>query len=269
MRIHLIQLNTKWEQKEANFASVRSHFEEANPSPGSLVVLPEMFATGFNMAADQIAEPSDSKDAPTRAFLSELASRWDCAVIAGIASRDAQGASNDALAVFPDGSATSYEKHQPFTLAGEDRAYRAGDELCTFSYAGGRHGLSICYDLRFPEIYRALAKAGAELLVNIANWPLRRVSHWVTLLQARAIENQCYVAGVNRAGSDPNHDYGGRSLIVDPQGEIIADAGSAEGIVSADIDFESVRAWRAEFPALADARDDTPTVSHFELPPDS
>ena len=267
MRIHLIQLNTEWEQKEANFTSVRSHFEEANPSPGSLVVLPELFATGFSMAADQIAEFTDATGAPTRAFLSELASRWNCAVIAGVASCDGAKVSNKALAVFPNGSATSYEKHQLFTFAGEDQAYRVGDALSTFSYAGGCVGLSICYDLRFPEIYRALAKAGAELLINIANWPQQRTAHWVTLLQARAIENQCYVAGVNRAGSDPNHEYGGRSLLVDPQGEIIADAGEAEGIVSGDINFEAVRAWRAEFPALADARDDGLTVSHFQPQP--
>jgi predicted amidohydrolase len=113
---------------------------------------------------------------------------------------------------------------------------------------------TICYDLRFPELYRATGVRGAELICVIANWPAARESHWLTLLKARAIENQAYVAGVNRCGRDPNVEYSGRSQIIDPRGEVVADAGSAETIIAAELDREALRAYRAKFPALNDAR---------------
>ena len=116
---------------------------------------------------------------------------------------------------------------------------------------------------RGPTVDRELVDAGAELLLNIANWPARRIAHWVKLLQARAIENQCYVAGVNRVGEDPNAKYVGRSMLIDPQGEIVVDAGEEENVVSADVDFQKVRKWRAEFPALKDARRGVVPVDHI------
>jgi predicted amidohydrolase len=110
----------------------------------------------------------------------------------------------------------------------------------------------ICYDLRFPEVFRAAARRGAEIFLVIANWPDRREQHWVTLLQARAIENLAYVVGVNRSGRDPEHVYPGRSMIIDPHGKILADAGGGEAVISAEIDPAEVRNWRRDFPALAD-----------------
>lgn len=113
----------------------------------------------------------------------------------------------------------------------------------------------ICYDLRFPEIFRAAALGlGSELLVVIASWPIKRAQHWVTLLQARAIENQAYVIGVNRCGTDPNFTYPGRSMVVDPHGVILVDASDVEGTVSARLDRARVASWREQFPALRDAR---------------
>ncbi|HSI35394.1 MAG TPA: nitrilase-related carbon-nitrogen hydrolase, partial [Tepidisphaeraceae bacterium] len=115
---------------------------------------------------------------------------------------------------------------------------------------------AVCYDLRFPEQFRAGVEAGAELFLVIANWPIKRENHWLTLLAARAIENQAYVLGVNRAGTDPTFTYGGRSILVDPHGVTRADAGIAESVLTADVDPTLVRQWRTDFPAL---RDRTPS----------
>jgi len=112
----------------------------------------------------------------------------------------------------------------------------------------------VCYDLRFPEVFRVASAAGANLMVVIANWPSKRIQHWVTLLQARAIENLSYVIGVNRTGNDPTLEYSGRSVIVDYMGEILADAGSDECVISADLDFEELNRWREGFPALRDRK---------------
>ena len=262
MQVHLFQLDITWEDRAPNFDRLITHCERLTIDSGDLVVIPEMFSTGFSMNADRIAEPIDGQS-PATETLGTLAKEFACCVVGGVAVRDGGEFYNEAIAALPGGRMARYRKHQGFSVAGEDSAYREGDRLTTLDWGLGRIGLTICYDLRFPEIYRALAFAGAELLINIANWPRRRVEHWVTLLRARAIENQCYVAGVNRVGEDPNSHYPGRSILVDPQGEIIADAGGAEGVVSCPIDFETVRTWRAEFPALRDARRANPPVDHF------
>ena len=110
----------------------------------------------------------------------------------------------------------------------------------------------ICYDLRFPELFRRVTAKGAELIVVVANWPSVRLDHWLTLLKARAIENLAYVVGVNRCGSDPNHQYPGRSVVIDPWGESVADAGSEEGLIDVTIDHDRLRKWREEFPVLKD-----------------
>jgi len=112
----------------------------------------------------------------------------------------------------------------------------------------------VCYDLRFPEVFRIAAARGAQLLAVIANWPSAREAHWLTLLRARAIENQAYVAGVNRCGEDPRLRYTGRSVIIDPRGEVLADAGSDEAVITADIDLADLEEYRRSFPALADMR---------------
>ena len=110
----------------------------------------------------------------------------------------------------------------------------------------------ICYDLRFPEIFRTAVRQGAEMFVVIANWPNRREMHWVRLLEARAIENLAYVVGVNRTGKDPKLVYSGRTMIIDPHGTILVEAGDLEGVIAADIDPAAVRNWRRDFPALRD-----------------
>ena len=263
MQIELYQSDILWEQAGANLDALGAELSGREIRPSSLLVFPEMFSTGFSMDAENIAEHASS-DAPACGWLMEKANALDCCLVGGAAVRDGDHFYNEAIAAFPDGAVTRYRKHQTFTPGGESEAFSKGDQLLTFDWGGCTIGLTVCYDLRFPEIYRSLASAGAELIINIANWPSQRVDHWVTLLRARAIENQCYIAGVNRVGEDPNTDYPGRSLIVDPQGKIVADAGDAAGVISASLDLDSLREWRRSFPALADARSSSPPVIHYQ-----
>ncbi len=292
MKIYCCQLDSVWENKAANFAKAEKLIAGAKAPPGSLVLLPEMFATGFTMNVAGIAEPApqDSgagvppanpssragvspakatvptgrQDAcptthppsQTAAFLSQAACRFGIFLMGGLVTATKDGRGRNQAAVFsPDGKEIArYTKCQPFSLGGESLHYEAGRETVTFDWQDCIVAPFICYDLRFPELFRAAVRRQAELFTVIASWPVKRIHHWVTLLQARAIENQVYVIGVNRTGADPKYVHNGRSLIVNHHGEIVADAGTAEGVISADIDLAALRAWRAEFPALQDMR---------------
>ena len=250
--VHGVQLDSVWEDKEANYGRARMLLAKAAPSAGGLIVLPEMFATGFSHDLSQTAEPEAG---PTEAVLSEIARAYNCCVIGGLVTTGAGGKGrNQALALAPTGETLArYTKVQPFRLGGEAEAHEAGTGPLVFDWAGFRIAPLICYDLRFPELAREAVRLGAEVLVYIAAWPVKRQHHWISLLQARAIENQAYVIGVNRCGSDPSCSYNGRSLVVDPHGIIIADAGEQERLLRAELHAEVVRDWREEFPALKDA----------------
>jgi omega-amidase len=250
--VHLVQLDCVWEDKAANFARVSSLLEEARPAPGSLIVLPEMFATGFSKDVRITAE---SEGGMTEVFLTELASRWKCGVIGGVVVKDKEGACrNQAVFVSEGGEIIGrYSKIQPFTLGGERECHVPGKEVVVMEWSGWKIAPLVCYDLRFPELAREATRMGAEVLVFIASWPARRYQHWLTLLEARAIENQAYVIGVNRCGSDPEFQYPGRSVVVDPHGVIIADAGAQERVCSAVFERVVLEGWRADFPALKDA----------------
>jgi predicted amidohydrolase len=148
-----------------------------------------------------------------------------------------------------------YAKMRPFAPGGEAEHYVAGEHPVTFPWAELTVAPFVCYDLRFPEIFRAATVMHEpELFIVIANFPEPRIEHWVVLLRARAIENQAYVMGVNRIGKDPLHQYSGRSVIVDPHGQIIAEAGARAGVISADLDVETLRKYRKELPFLKDLR---------------
>lgn len=251
MKVYCCQLDIVWEDKRANYEKVRSLVTAARPESGSLLVLPEMFSTGFSMNVQAVAEEATPG---TDAFLRQLARDCGVYIQAGLVTRGANGRGlNQALILSPEGRELArYNKIHPFTLGGESANYDRGTEIRIFEWQGLKVCPFICYDLRFPEIFRSAVRAGAEMFVVIADWPSRREQHWVTLLQARAIENLAYVVGVNRSGADPYYPYPGRSLVADPQGRIVVDAGGREGIVSAEVDPEIVRAWRRDFPALQD-----------------
>ncbi len=254
MKVVCVQLDIAWENKAANFDRVRRLLAESAPEKGSVVLLPEMFATGFSMNVEAVAEPYGGQ---TEQFLSSAAKEFGVCLVAGAAMRGRDGrARNKALVFSPAGELLAfYAKMRPFTPAGEPDHYVAGERPVAFRWSDCTISPFICYDVRFPEIFRQAAAAhGPELFVVIANFPEKRIHHWVLLLQARAIENQAYVAGVNRVGSDPSYAYGGRSLIIDPHGDILADAGGREGCISADLDLASLRKYRQGLPFLADMK---------------
>ena len=251
MRVHAVQFNIAWEDKAANFAKVRRMLAEHSPGANSLIVLPEMFATGFSMNVGRVAEPPRGE---THAFLSALAAEWKSYVIGGVAT-DAGGdkARNEALLFDPEGQEIArYLKQQPFTLGGERDRYEAGTRHVLATCDEFSVAPLICYDLRFPELFRAAARDGAQVFAVIANWPRPRDAHWLHLLRARAIENQAYVVGVNRCGNDPRLVYRGQSLIVDPYGNTLAEAGEDEQLLSAELDMKELVDYRRKFPALAD-----------------
>jgi len=230
-------------------------FATANFPKGSLVVLPEMFACGFSMNVSAIAE---GKAQESERFLRAAAEKLGIYLMAGIVGDGDHGRGRNQAVVFdPRGNEIArYTKIQPFAPGGEAQAYEAGKSPVSFQWADCLVSPFICYDLRFPEISRPAGLAGVHLLTYIASWPEARIGHWVKLLQARAIENQCWVAGVNRIGRDPQFSYSGRSLIVNHQGEIVADAGSEAGLVQATIDTAAMEAYRRDKPFLRDIRRD-------------
>ena len=177
--------------------------------------------------------------------------------MSGLAVRHERGVSNCAAVHDPRGDeAALYRKAFLFTPAGERDHYVPGDCAVSVDCGGLRVALAICYDLRFPELWRRAALDGAQCFACIASWPSVRQRHWDALLVARAIENQAFVIGCNRTGRDPNAEYTGGSAIISPLGEVLAHAGAGPGTASADIDAAAVMQWRAKFPALADARQD-------------
>ncbi|MBK9138256.1 MAG: carbon-nitrogen family hydrolase [Verrucomicrobia bacterium] len=253
MRIALCQFDIAWLDRPKNYATVRHLVESRKPAEGSLLVLPEMFSTGFSL---DTLETREWPGGDTENFLSDLAQDFGLYVLAGLVRAASAGAArNEATLVGPRGRELGrYGKLHLFSAAGEDRAHSPGDGVETFPVENTIVAPFVCYDLRFPEIFRMAVQKRAEVLVVIANWPTVRVDHWVTLLRARAIENLAYVIGVNRIGRDPEREYPGRSLVVDPRGEVVMDAGDRAGVFEVELDLAGLRAWREEFPALRDAR---------------
>ncbi|NLF31869.1 MAG: carbon-nitrogen family hydrolase [Planctomycetes bacterium] len=251
MRVLAVQPDIAWEAKTATFERVDGLLAAADVQPGGLIVLPEMFATGFSMNVPAVAE---GPGGPTAAWLGALARRTGCTVLGGLVGDAGGGRGRNQAAWFtPQGrEGGRYTKVHPFTPAGEPDHYVAGDRPATFALGGFTVAPLICYDLRFPEIFRAAVDAGADLFVVIASWPAGRAAHWRALLIARAIENQAYVVGVNRCGRDPCCAYAGGSLIVDPQGAVLAEGTDRPETLAATLDPAAVAEYRRAFPALAD-----------------
>jgi predicted amidohydrolase len=250
--IYAIQLDIVWEDKAANFRKVEALVEATAPAAGSLVVLPEMFACGFSM---NLAATRQDDERADEAFLAGLARKHRVFVAGGVVSpAGGKMGRNEAVVFSPEGKRIArYAKIHPFSLGGEAKGHEAGSEIVMFDWGGFVAAPFVCYDLRFPEIFRAAARKGANLFMVMALWPVKRQQHWLTLLQARAIENQAYVVGVNRVGREPELLYAGRSIVVDPHGVIIADAGEREHVISAALEPDVVHSWRRDFPALRDA----------------
>ncbi|MEO7070541.1 MAG: carbon-nitrogen family hydrolase [Nostocoides sp.] len=232
-----------------------------------LVVLPELWAPG-GFAYRAWEDRAESLDGPTASAMSAAAQDAGVLLHAGsiverLASPGPSGQwlSNTSLVFGPDGARVAlYRKIHRFGFAaGEPALMAAGeDPLVVVDVAGGRLGLTTCYDLRFPELYRAQLDAGATVFVIPAAWPMVRVGHWTLLGRARAVENQCWVLACNTAGTHAAHEMGGHSQIVDPTGVVVAEAGVDEEVLVADVDLDRVRSWRTDFPVDADRRINPP-----------
>lgn len=251
MQIVCVQHEIAWEDKPATHQRVERLLSGATIASGSLIILPEMFATGFSLDLDVIDE-GDEK--PTEHFLAGLARKFNATVVGGVVNRAADGRGmNQALAFGPAGDElTRYTKLHPFSFASESEYFASGDKVVQFTCGEFTVCPLICYDLRFPEAFRHGAINGANLFCVIANWPTPRVSHWTALLRARAIENQAYVVGVNRCGSDPKLEYPGCSVVFDPKGSVLAEARGEEQVIIAQLDMAELTRYREKFSALRD-----------------
>jgi len=250
VKIALLQTDIAWEDVPENHRRAAKMLSEAAAGGARLALLPEMFNTGFSMDSRRIAQPPGG---PSEAFLREQAAARKLWILASIPEAGEPAPRNMALLVSPGGSVTRYAKIHPFSYAGEHEHYVAGERVVTADVEGLRVTPFVCYDLRFPEPFR-LAAADTDLFAVVANWPDQRREHWRALLRARAIENQCYVAGVNRVGDGGRLHYAGDSAVVAPLGETLAEGGDAATVLFADVEPAAVEKLRTRFPALEDRR---------------
>lgn len=247
LKLTLLQQPLVWLDAPANFR----HFETllAPLSSRDVIVLPEMFTTGFAMNAAEHAPP----EADVSAWLVHWATHTNALIGGSVALMTPEGAVNRFLLAEPGGRIHHYDKRHLFRMAGEHHHYQAGSERKVVEWRGWRIFPQICYDLRFPVWSRN--QQDYDLALYVANWPTKRTQHWQTLLAARAIENQAYVAGCNRVGDDDNgHHYQGDSLILDAQGDVLAQAAPGQAAqLEAELSLEALQHYREGFPAWRDA----------------
>ena len=254
MKVALVSLNQSWENKADNkqkvgetLALIAEHCTNTD-----LVVYPEMTLTGFTMESLKVKE--DELSSETITFFKEQAKKYKVSIAFGVVLSKGEKATNNLVVVSEQGVLATYAKIHPFSYAGEDNYYQAGDELKKLTIGGATIGLTICYDLRFPELYQAYSK-DCYVILNIANWPERRVSHWRALNKARAIENQVFMIAVNRIGTDGKGlQYVFSSHIVSPYGEELKGTSLSEEVVVYDLNLEEVAQYRAEFPVKNDRK---------------
>lgn len=250
LRVALVQTALIWEDPPANHDALAAKLA---PLAGEvdLVVLPEMFPTGFTMRPEGLAQPADG---PSAHWLREQARVLDAAVTGSIATRDGDRAVNRLLFATPDGDVRHYDKRHLFRMGGEHEHYHAGRDGLIVEWRGFRIAPLVCYDLRFPVFSRRRRGYDYDLLIYVANWPSPRRDPWRALLVARAIENQAFVLGVNRVGRDGQDlDYAGDSLAIDPRGRILADAADGDLVVRTTLSRDALTEFRERFPAHLDA----------------
>lgn len=270
LSVTLIQTNLYWEDKAANLDMLEKKINSIQEKT-EIVVLPEMFSTGFSMNPENLAEPMDGK---TVEWMKRIAAEKKIILTGSVTISDTGQAAqngqthyyNRLIWMLPNGQYGIYDKRHRFAYAGEDEKFTPGTKRLIASAKGWKINLLVCYDLRFPVWSRqtsppdSLSKGDGEeapeydLLIYVANWPNRRVHAWKTLLQARAIENQCYVIGVNRVGEDGNgHHYSGESMVVDAMGEVLYQKEEAEDIFTITLDKAKLDNVRAKLPFWKDA----------------
>ena len=248
LELALIQTTLAWHDPQANHEHFAALLEAARGA--DLIVLPEMFTTGFSMHSAELAE---AEDGPSTRWLLAQAARLQAVVTGSLIIQATDGSyRNRLLWARPDGSLAHYDKRHLFRMAGEHKHYAAGEDQVLFDVKGWRVRPLICYDLRFPVWSRDAVDT--DLLLYTANWPAARRQHWNRLLPARAIENLCYVAAVNRVGEDgKGHGYSGDSQVLDFQGEPLLEAGAMAGVFRVALKAAELAAYRERFPAYRDA----------------
>ena len=251
MRVAAVQHDIVWEDRDATLARLVPVLDGVD---ADLVVLTELFAVGFTMSTDVVAERPDGRT--TEWLVAQAATRscWIGGSVPVVLDR-ADRPSNVFTLAAPDGTVHRYAKRHPFSYAGEEQHYAPGPERLTVDIDGVRVSPFVCYDLRFADAFWPLAPT-TDVYLIVASWPQARREHWKTLLRARAVENQAYVVGVNRVGSGGGLDYAGDSCVIDPLGEVLVSASAVETVLTCDVDPAVVTKVRSELPFLADRRTD-------------
>ena len=253
LTVALVQTDLYWKDKTANLAMLEEKIWEISEKV-DLIILPEMFPTGFSMDASELAEPMNLGICK---WMKQMASQTQAVITGSAIINDGGNFFNRLLWVSPNGEISHYDKRHLFRMAKEDETYSPGLELPIFDLKGWKICPQVCYDLRFPVFSRNYWKNGEaayDFLFYVASWPATRTSAWDALLPARAIENLCYVAGVNRVGKDGNEiEYVGHSSSFDFKGEVIAHAAEEEKVVLFTLSAEHLESYRAKFPAWMDA----------------
>ena len=251
MKLGLVQYSPEFEYPEENILKIENLISSMK-SKADLLIFPEMTLTGYTMNSMKFAEEIDGIG--TKYFIN-LSTRIKTDIFAGIIELDDNTAFNSLVHFDNYGLIRArYRKIHPYSYAGEDKNYGTSEETVITKIDQIKIGLSICYDLRFPELYRLYAKKNVDILVDIASWPLQRIEHWKTLLQARAIENQCFMVGVNRVGADQYGKYNGCSAVFDPMGKEIIIGQDTEKIIEVEIDLDKVKEVREKLPFLRDIK---------------
>lgn len=253
-----VQCPLKWEDPEANREALGQRLEALPES--DIVVLPEMFTTGFTMSPETVAE-THSDDMATLKWMRAHARRLNAAVTGSVSVKDGDDYFNRMYWVMPDGETTWYDKQHLFTFADEHHHYSPGKRQVVVECHGWRILLQVCYDLRFPEQARNRYEADEDdrprydVALYVANWPGVRAAPWKTLLRARAIENQCYLVGVNRVGEDGKGiEYTGDSAIIDPKGVPLTEATPGrDQVITARCSYSELQDFREKFPVLRDS----------------
>jgi len=251
LKIGLVQYSPVWENPEASIEKINSLLKSYNTDDVSLLIFPELSLTGFTMKSKLLAEEIDGIS--FRYFM-ELSKKLRTDIFAGVIENFDNKIYNSLIHFDNKGLIrVRYRKIHPFSNSGENKSYSSGRTPVITKIGKITFGLSICYDLRFPELYRFYGKKKVDIICNIANWPSTRISHWDKLLQARAIENLSYMIGVNRVGTDPGFTYEGHSVVVDPMGNVIVNSAKEE-IIFAEIDTENTEEIRNKLPFLNDIK---------------
>ncbi|MBM7654188.1 carbon-nitrogen family hydrolase [Neobacillus cucumis] len=254
IKVSCLQMDIAFGDPNSNYQSAEKLIKKAMENHPDIIVLPELWTTGYDLARlDTIA---DMQARRTIDFLQTAAKKHKVHFVGGsVANQEEKGVKNTLLIISKDGSLRyQYDKLHLFKLMDEHLYLEAGATKGLFQLDGHLFAGVICYDIRFPEWIRAHTSEGAEALFVVAEWPTARLKHWRALLIARAIENQCYVIACNRSGSDPNNQFAGHSLIIDPWGEVLAEAGEHEEIISAEINLELVKEIRKQIPIFEDRK---------------